>query len=478
MPKYVDLLDESRKPLATIWYLAWPIMLEQILILLLQSVDTAMVGALGPNATAAVALTSPMNWLLNGLFAGFSIGFSVPVGRHIGAGNHEMARRVIRQAVLAIGMIGVSMTILMQFFAPHIPVWMGGADDIIEDATAFLNIVSLSYVFNMSVQVCSSILRCTGNTRTPLLFNVSTNLINMVLCFLLIYPTRTIHVLGLSFTMWGAGLGVPGAAIATAVAIAFSGVMLLRALFAPDAVCGISLRDRFRFDTAVWKEMALLGAPVAFERMIIAAGQISMTAMATALGTDSLAAHSLAITAESITYMPAYGFSAAATALIAQSLGAGKSTLARRFARYCVVGCVVFMTSMGFLLYFGGGMLVSIFTPSAAVVAIGAAALRVEALAQPMYAVSQVGTGILRGARQTKYPLIVSIIGMWGVRLPLAYTLSRLAPQLGLSGLWVGMASDLIVRGLIILYILRQQKWSTVEPQPAPREPEAQPLSP
>lgn len=466
MPKYVDLLDESRKPISTVWFLAWPIMLEQVLIMLIQYVDTAMVGGLGPNATAAVALTSPANWLLNGLFAGFSIGFSVPVGRHIGAGQRDKARSVIRQALLAIGIFGVSTTVVMQLIAPYLPRWMGGDPAILADATAFISIVSLSYVFNMSVQVCSAILRCTGNTRAPLIFNVSTNIINMALCFLLIYPTRTISVLGLSFTMWGADLGVRGAAIATAVAMAFSGLMLLRALFLPSAVCRISLGDSFRFDRGIWGEMTRLGAPVALERGVISAGQIALTAMVTALGTDSLAAHSLAITAESITYMPAYGFAAAATTLVAQSLGANKPQLAQRFARLCIVICVLFMSSMAFVLYFGGGMLMSLFTPSAAVVAIGAAALRVEALAQPLFAVSQVGTGILRGARRTKSTFVVSLIGMWVVRIPLSFTMSRVAPQYGLAGLWVGMATDLIVRGLLVLFLLRGGRWAAAAQEP------------
>jgi len=460
MPKYIDLLDESRKPLHTIWFLAWPIMLEQVLIMLVNYVDTAMVGALGPNATASVALTSPANMLLNGLFAGVSIGFSVPVGRAIGAKDMDLARRVIRQAVLAVFICGAIMTGIMQVVGPYIPVWMGGDPAIVKDAATYIGIISLAYVFNMAVQISSGILRCTGDTRTPLIFNVSTNVINMVLNFFLIYPVRSVSVFGHSLTIWGAGWGVRGAAIATALAIAFSGSMLLRALFREKALCRISLRDSFRPDKSIWAEMAKLGAPVALERVVISAGQVVMTAIATGLGTNSLAAHSLAITAESVTFMPAFGFAAAATTLVAQSTGAKKAELARRFANYCLAGCVIFMSSMGFLLYFGGGMLISLFTPSAAVVAIGAAALRVEALAQPMFAVASVSTGILRGARQTKLPFIASLIGMWVVRIPLAFFLTRHFPSLGLTGAWIGMASDLTVRGILCLLLLRGGKWA------------------
>ncbi len=471
---YRDFLDERRKPLSSIWFLAWPIMLEQVLIMLIHYVDTAMVGGLGPNATAAVALTSPANMLLNGVFAGVSIGFSVPVGRYIGSRDLDKARRVVRQAVLSIGICGGTMTAVMMLLAPYIPVWMGGDPAILEDATSFISVLSFSYIFSMSVQICGSLLRCTGDTRTPLVFNVSTNIINMVLNFLLIYPERNVELFGRSFHIVGAGMGVAGSALASVIALSFSGLMLLRALFRENAVCRITLKDSFRFDKAIWGDMFKLGMPVALERVTISAGQVAMTAMATAIGTDSLAAHSLAITAESITYMPAFGFAAAATTLVAQSLGAGKARLARRFANYCTMGCVLFMTSMGFLLFFGGDMLISLFTPSAAVVAIGAAALRVEALAQPLFAVSQVGTGILRGARQTKSSFIVSLIGMWVVRIPTAYLMSRFAPELGLTGLWIGMASDLSVRGLLILLLLYRGKWAGEEvPEPSAQTQEA-----
>jgi putative MATE family efflux protein len=465
MPKYVDLLDESKSPLRSIWFLAWPIMLEQVLIMLIQYVDTAMVGGLGPNATAAVALTSPANMLINGIFAGISIGFSVPVGRCIGAGDIAKAKRVVRQAVLAIGLCGAAMTTVMLLIAPYLPTWMGGAPEIRQDATDFISILCLSYMFSMSIQICANILRCTGDTKTPLFFNVSTNVINMALNFLLIYPTRTVTLFGFSFTMWGGDMGVKGSATASAIAFAFSGLMLLRALFLQRAVCRITLKDSFRFDKGIWKDMIKLGTPVSFERVILSLGQVMMTAFATELGTNSLAAHSLAITAESVTYMPAFGFSMAATTLVAQCLGARKPELARRFAKYCTMGAVIFMTSMGFLLFFGGDMLISIFTPSAAVVAIGAAALKVEALAQPMFAVNQSASGILRGAKQTKLSLIVSIIGMWVVRIPLAFAMTRFVPSLGLTGTWIGMASDLTIRGILCLFLLRAGSWAKVDPE-------------
>lgn len=207
----VDVLDESMHPTRIIWRLAWPTVLEQFLIMIVQYVDTAMVGSLGKNATAAIALSSSFTWLMGGIFSGISLGFGVPVGRYIGAGKPDQAKAVVRQSVLAILIFGALATLIMQFLSPHLPVWLGAEEAIRADASAYISIISAVYLFSLSINVCSNILRCAGDTRTPLVFNIATNVINVVLNTLLIFPTRTVEVLGLRFTMWGAGWGVSGA---------------------------------------------------------------------------------------------------------------------------------------------------------------------------------------------------------------------------------------------------------------------------
>ena len=437
----VDVLDESTHPTRIIWQLAWPTVLEQFLIMIVQYVDTAMVGSLGKNATAAIAVTASFTWLMGGIFAGISLGFGVPVGRYIGAGKPEKAKAVVRQSVIAIFLLGVVATLIMQLLAPHLPVWLGAEEAIRADASAYISIVSAAYLFSLSINICSNILRCAGDTRTPLVFNIATNVINVVLNTLLIFPTRTVSLFGLNFTMWGAGWGVRGAAVATAIATAFSGIMLLTALFRPAFPVSIRIRDKFRFDKAIFADMVRLGSPVTFERVTISLGQVLLTAMVTAIGTAELAAHSLATTAESITYMPAFGFSAAATTLVAQSLGA-----------------VIFMSAMGVVLFLGGQFLVSLFTPDVDVAALGGAVLRIEALAQPFFALSMVVCGVMRGARQTKITFVIAVIGMWVVRIPLAFLLLH-TTQLGLACAWIAMASDLFVRGLIALFYYRKGTW-------------------
>jgi putative MATE family efflux protein len=451
-------LDPNIKPSRVIWFLAWPTIIEQLLLTFVQYVDTAMVGVLGENATASIAVSSSTTWLVNGVFGALAIGYSVLIGRNIGAGDFEKAKKIVRQSLLAAAVAGVFFTVVMQLIAPVLPAWLGADEAIRADASAYVSIVTSVYLFNIMVVMSGGVLRVAGDTRTPLFFNVLTNLINVVLNFLMIYETREITVFGRTFTMWGAGWGVKGAAIATAISIAISGSILLSRLFKKDYPIRINVKGDYKPDFSIIKSALKLATPAALERITISSGQILMTSLITNLGTTALAANYLAITAEGMSYLPAYGFNVAATTLTAQSLGAGNKEAASRFAKRCVIFGIAMMSTMGVIMYFGAEFLISIFTPVTAVILLGASVLRVEAFAQPFFAASIICGGILRGAGDTKWPFYISIIGMWGVRILTAYILAY-PLGMGLMGAWIGMVADLFTRGVLSLMRYRSKKW-------------------
>ncbi|MDD4832222.1 MAG: MATE family efflux transporter [Clostridia bacterium] len=458
MKPTLNLLDENAKLGKILWYLAWPAVLEQLLLTLVNYVDTAMVGSLGHNATASIGVVMSTTWLINGLFAAVAIGFSVPVGRNIGAGNISHAKNIVKQSLLGILIFGAFITFFIQLISPHLPVWLGADEAIRADASAYLSIVSVSYLFTLSANVCSGILRCSGDTKTPLFYNVATNIINVVLNFLFIFPSRTITVFGREIFVWGAGMGVKGAAAATAIAVAFSGVMLFFSLFKKSFIVSVTFKEKFKFDLSVWKEMFVLGSPVAAERITNTLGQIFMTALVTSLGTIALTANTLAITAEAITYMPAFGFCVAATTLVAQSLGANKKNLAVKYSKACIWCSIVFMAVMGVVLYFASDSLMRIFSDESAVIELGGKVLRLEAFAQPASGIAMVITGTLRGAKDTKGPFFICLVGMWGVRIPLSFILLRVT-NLGLVAAWIGMVADLTTRGVFSLVLYLKGKW-------------------
>ena len=210
-------------------HLAWPAIIEQILGTMVSYVDTGMVGVLGATSTAAVAINAASIWLVNGTLAGIGVGYSVQVANAIGAGDPEQARRVIRQAVLATAAAGLAVLAVFQLLASYIPVWLGAKPEVLPYAVEYLRFYSLGLPFAAAVSVFSSILRCMGDTKRPLLFNTAANLLNIVFNFFLIYETRPVSLLGRTVTIPGAGLGVAGAAIASAMALAAAGVLTFRA---------------------------------------------------------------------------------------------------------------------------------------------------------------------------------------------------------------------------------------------------------
>ncbi len=459
MSKKLDLLDRSIPSWKVILLLAWPTIIEQILHTAVNYVDTAMVGSLGTQATAAIGVCTSTVWLLMGVMNAAGVGYSVMVARRIGEGNTEEARTTIRQAMLAVMVIGLGLTTLVQLIvAPNLPVWMGADQAVQPLSVTYFRIIGGAYLFNTALIMSGNILRCMGDTKTPLKFNIMTNVINVCGNFLLIYPTRELTVLGQTFTMPGAGLGVAGAAIATAMATAFSATCLTVTLFRRKGPLQIGLREDYRPRKDIIKQAFHLGVPSFLERATISVGQICTTAMIAGLGTAAMAAHQLANTGESLCYMPIFGFATAATTLVAQNLGAGDKERAYTQGKWCNWMAVGVMCCTSAIMFCFAPSIIDIFSNDSQVISLGARVLRIEAFAEPFFAIGSVVGGVLRGAGDTKWPFYISLAGMWLLRVPVAFVLIHFFAW-GLEAVWVGMALDLLVRGLISLWRFQKRSW-------------------
>ncbi|MFA5569998.1 MAG: MATE family efflux transporter [Sphaerochaetaceae bacterium] len=459
MSRDVDLLDQSHSPTKVIWLLAWPVVLDQLFTTLLQYVDSAMVGSLGAVATAAVGANSSTIWLVNGLMYSFGVAFGVLVARHIGAGEKEAVGHTIRQAFIAIIAFSVVVTTIMRSIAFKLPYIIGVDESVAHDAGLYMSYIALAYPFTILFAYMANLLRSSGDTQSPLISNIITNVANIIGNTLLIFPTREISLFGSTFTLYGADLGVQGAAIATAGSTVLSALILFSVFLFKDSPIKTRLIGvKWGFDWHIFKQVFRLGTPLALERATLNMGQVAMTMIVTRLGTVALASHHLAITAESLTYLPVSGFSIAATTLVAQSLGANNKPLARQFARSSLRGGIVLMSSAGVLLYLLSVNLIGLLTRDVSVITLGSKVLRIVAFAQPFFAMSIVIGGILRGAGDTRWPFIYSIIGMWGVRLIPAIILSFFF-VLPLEVVWLCMVADLTVRGLLNYYRYHKGTW-------------------
>ena len=461
MVSFSALLQEGRAPtrreeISAVLALSWPAIVQQLMLTLVQYIDTAMVGSLGPNATASVGVVSSSVWLFNGLLGAAATGFAVQVAQHIGARETERARSVVRESMLFSLLFGVFMGSAAAALSFPLPGLLGAEEAIRPDASAYFLIVGCSMPFLMAINLMSSLLRCMGDTRTPMLFNITLNILNTIFNFLLIYEPREASVFGLRVFLPGAGLGVPGAGLGSALASLLVALLFLRRFLSRDFPLRISLRDRFRFTRDCLSAMIRIAIPQAMAHTASCGAQIAVTVIVAGLGTQAVAANSLAVTAEALCYQPGYGVSTAATTLVGQSIGAGRRDLAVRFARVSTLLGMAIMTGTGLLMFLFAEPLIGMFTPDADVMRLGASVLRIEAFAEPLFAASIVASGAFSGAGDTKWSFAANLLSMWGIRLPIALLLIG---SLGLTGMWIAMACELSIKGLVFLWRLRSKKW-------------------
>ena len=452
--KNLDLFDPTLSPGFIIWALAWPTIVEQILQVTVTFADSAMVGSLGEQATAAISVTSSTIWLVNGWMNALALGFGVLMARHLGAGKNDRAKQVVRQALLTALGFGLFLFLLFIQVARFLPSWIGAEEAVRPLSQQYLSIIAIGYIPNLLMITISTLLRLSGDTRRPLYLNAFNNAANILCNLFFIFPSIKLG----SLVLPGLGLGVRGAALATTLACTLTASLLIFVLFKGGHTIKIRFRERWAFDTGIQKQALRLGIPIALERSTLSFGQIALTKMVGTLGTTALAAHFLAISAESITYLPASGFSTAATTLVAQSLGREDKALAKRYANLCVISGTLMMSFKGLVLYLFAPLLMTLFTRVGPVIVLGAKVLRIEAFAQPAFGLSILVFGVMRGGGDTKAPFLISLAGMWLLRLPLAFILLKLT-GLGLAGIWIAMMADLMLRGLICLYSFKKGTW-------------------
>ncbi len=453
-PDAQPALNSLQGQLKRVIQLSIPAILAEISSMAMQYIDAAMVGSLGANASAAIGLVSTSTWLMGGLCISLATGFSVQVAHLIGAGRQEDAKDVVRQALLAALAFGLLLAATGATISARLPVWLGGDGAIRSDSSRYFLIYACALPAVQIRQLSGSMLQCSGNMRTPSLLNALMCLEDVVFNSLLIFPGFTIPLLNLPVP--GAGMGVAGAALGTAISEYLTAALMLFSVCIRSPKLRLTAGGKWRLTRKCLGTAAHIAIPMAFEHTVLCGAQIASTRIVAPLGNVSIAANSLAVTAESLCYLPGYGIAAAATTLVGQSLGARRKDLARRFARLSVLLAVILMSVMAVLMFLLAPFVFRLLTPDAAVQALGVQVLRIEAFAEPLYAVSIAAAGALRGAGDTLVPSLMNLASMWGVRITAA---ALLAPRIGLVGVWIAMCVELCVRGLLFLIRLLRGRW-------------------
>ena len=425
--------------LRLVWQLSLPAILTQITTIAMQYIDSAMVGALGADASAAIGLVASSTWLFGGVTTAVSAGFSVQVAHRIGAGEDTEARTVVRHGLAAALTLAALLALLGLGICRQLPCWLGGGAEICADASAYFLTFSLMLPFSQLNSLTAGFLQCAGDMVTPSVLNAVMCGLDMV-CNALLIP---------HFGVLGAGMG-------TALACALVSLAMAWCCCVRNAQLRLRRGEAHAFRPDILKKAFRIGAPVAVQEIAMNGAMVASTMILAPLGAAAIAANSFAVTAESLCYMPGYGVGSAATTLVGRSVGAGDAVQARRYGNICTALGGALMGCTGLLMMIFCPFVFRLLTPVAEVRTLAAQALRIGLLAEPLFGVSIAAAGALRGAGDTLVPSLLNLGSIWIVRLGLSLLL---VGKLGLRGMWIAMAIELCVRGTLMLWRQKTSKF-------------------
>jgi putative MATE family efflux protein len=443
-------LGDERKTGRLVLRMAWPAILENALHTLLGIVDTVLVARLGNEAVAGVGAGTQWLFLFVSVIFGLSTGSIVLIARAIGAGDPVATNRALKQSILFGLAGGLVFTLLGLVGADAMMAVLGAEGEVAAIGASYLRVLALGGVLTSVALVFGSVLRAAGDTRTPMLATAVANVVNAGVAYVLIFGHLGLPALGADGSAWG---------LNAARVVAFA--ILLAVLARGRGMLKLGPRGWLP-DPSVLSRIIRFGAPTALEQMIMMTSFMAFAWIALQLGTVAFATQRITFNAITIAFMPAFGFAIAATTLTGQSLGAGRPDLAERTAWVAVRLAALWMGAMALVYFFAGEPLLRVFTDDPEVLAVGVPSLRVIALATPVWSLGMVLSGALRGAGDTRFPLLVTTVTGWAIRVPVGYVCGLLL-GLGLAGVYAGTLADALLSAGLMVWRHRRGKWREIK---------------
>lgn len=442
---------EIRKAL---WILALPAVGEMLLNTTVGMVDTAMVGRLGREAVAAVGLANRLILIILGVFVAITTGTTAMVARYYGAEEDKKASDVLRQSIIASVWFALILGIPSYFLAKPLMklVVFTGDSFVFEGAATYFRVMAASFIFLFFNLTASGALRGAGDMSAPMLVVGLTNIVNIIGNYFLIYGKGP-------FPEWG----VYGAAVATLISRAVGSVIYAYMILAGRGGFKINWRDGLRLSKKILSPVFRIGLPAAVEQLVMRGGQFAYYFIIIGLGTASQAAHEVALNAESISYNPGFGFALAATTMVGQFLGANKPDLATASGHEAAKLALTLMSIVGLLFFLFPAPFVRLFVPTdTEVIGLASMCLRIVAFSEPFFALVMVYAGALRGAGDTLWVMVYTIISVWVVRIGLAYIFANVLGW-GLAGAWWAMNIDIVLRALLLWRRFVSGEWQKIK---------------
>ncbi len=438
-------------PRSTLFFLALPVLTEQILNTLVGLVDVFLAGQISATATSAVGVAAYVTWLVSMLVMLVGIGASALVSRAQGAGNHAEANHFANQAITLAAVFGCIIAVLNFLAAPLFATAFKMTGEAYDITVAYLRIESIGHLFVSTTIVASAAFRGIGRMKIPMLVFAVMNVVNAF--FSVVF-------------MYGLGpapqLGVHGIVAGTVIAQFVGAALIIGILIRGRS--GLQLRlCEMTFHLKSATRIVRIGLPAAADGAVMWTGQfifllIIARLAPNPLGEAYLAAHIIAVRFEAFTYLPAVALGAAVATMVGQSLGAGDIRRAIRAGNEGVLQCGMLAAVLGLVYFLAAPQIYRLMSTDPLVQEVGTRPFRYLALLQPLLATSIVYIAALRGAGDTRYPLLISLAGAFCVRVPLGY-LFGIVLNGGLMGAWVGMFGDMIWRAVGAVIRYHQGRW-------------------
>ncbi|HEX2281311.1 MAG TPA: MATE family efflux transporter [Thermomicrobiales bacterium] len=432
--------EQMRRRVVT---MAWPAVIDGLLITAVQVVDTFLVSRVGDSAVAGVGTAIQLVFVMIVLLTAISVGCSVLVSQAVGARDSHRASALAKQSLVAGSILALPLTFFGLTFSGELVGLFGVEPAVAAIAEDYWRVLALSLVVFVNSFAIAGIMRGMGDTKTPMLGNLAANVVNAVVAYGLIFGELGFPEIGVVGSAWGTLVG-------RVVAV---GLMLL-VLVKRRSIVSLAGRAGWIPSLSALRDIGRIGIPSAVEQFSTSIAFATMTAVVAMLGTDALAAHRIAFNALTLSIMPAFGMAMAATALVGQATGAKDPLSGRRAARISATYAAVWMSLIGVFYFIVGPQIMSLFSSDPQVISQGGNALRVLALSQPFWAWMFVLSGAMRGIGNSRYPMILNSITLW-IAVLIGLALIR-GFDLGLGFVW----SAFLFVSPVTIYLLQRRLFS------------------
>ena len=445
--------DTDRRLLTETISIAWPAVIESFFTAFVGLVDSYMVSGLGSNAVAAVGLTTQPKFMGLSMFFALNVSLSALVARRRGEDRKDDANRILVSGIAFILIAAAVISTVLVFFAGDIIRFCGSNSDTHDQAVLYFRIVMGGMIFNCIQMGINSAQRGAGNTKITMRTNLASNTVNIIFNYLLI---------GGKFGF--PALGVRGAALATVLGTVVASVMSIMSLFQKDCFVSIPYIVKNRIVPRIdgFKAIIRVGYSVFFEQLLMRVGFMATSIMAAKIGTSAMAAHQVGMNILGLSFSFGDGLQATAVALIGRSLGQNDEELAKEYGRVCRRLGLIISFVLACVYFFGGHAIMSAFFEEPEIVKIGVDITRII-IVVVIFQVSQViYMGCLRGAGDTGYTALASIISVTVIRTAFSYMFGYIL-GFGINGVWMGILADQVSRFIFGSVRFRQGKWTKIK---------------